>query len=204
MLFLDELPEFGREKLDLLRQPVEDKKVQIIRARYACTYPSDFLLVGAMNPCPCGYYPDLHKCNCTDQERERYQKRVSGALLNRLDICAEVGRIEWGQLQKQGNESSAVIAWRVQRAINRQKIRYGMDNKFNADLSNEETILYCGMNAGAERILERTYTKYQLNPRSLFRIRRLARTIADLAESDEIKEVHVSEAIALNKGLWHA
>lgn len=204
VLFLDELPEFGREKLDLLRQPVEDKKVQIIRARYACTYPSDFLLVGAMNPCPCGYYPDLHKCNCTDQERERYQKRVSGALLNRLDICAEVGRIEWGQLQKQGNESSAVIAWRVQRAINRQKIRYGMDNKFNADLSNEETILYCGMNAGAERILERTYTKYQLNPRSLFRIRRLARTIADLAESDEIKEAHVSEAIALNKGLWHA
>ena len=204
VLFLDELPEFGREKLDLLRRPVEDKKVQIIRARYACTYPSDFLLVGAMNPCPCGYYPDLHKCNCTDQERERYQKRVSGALLNRLDICAEVGRIEWGQLQKQGNESSAVISKRVQKAINRQKIRYGMDNKFNADLSNEETILYCGMNAGAERILERTYTKYQLNPRSLFRIRRLARTIADLAESDEIKEAHVSEAIALNKGLWHA
>ena len=204
VLFLDELPEFGREKLDLLRQPVEDKKVQIIRARYACTYPSDFLLAGAMNPCPCGYYPDLHKCNCTDQERERYQKRVSGALLNRLDICAEVGRIEWGQLQKQGNESSAVISKRVQKAINRQKIRYGMDNKFNADLSNEETILYCGMNAGAERILERTYTKYQLNPRSLFRIRRLARTIADLAESEEIREAHVSEAIALNKGLWHA
>ena len=203
VLFLDELPEFGREKLDLLRQPIEDKKVQVIRARYACTYPSDFLLVGAMNPCPCGYYPDLHKCNCTDQERERYQKRVSGALLNRLDICAEVGRIEWGQLQKQGNESSAVISQRVQKAINRQKMRYVIDNKFNADLTNEETMQYCEINAGAERILEKTYTKYQLNPRSLFRIRRLARTIADLAESDEIKEAHVSEAIALNKGLWH-
>jgi len=203
VLFLDELPEFGREKLDLLRQPVEDKKVQVIRARYACTYPSDFLFVGAMNPCPCGYYPDLHKCNCTDQERERYQKRVSGALLNRLDICAEVGRIEWGQLQKTGNESSAVIARRVQKAISRQKKRYGMDNKFNADLTNKETMRYCGMNPGAEHILERTYTKYQLNPRSLFRIRRLARTIADLAESDEIREAHVSEAIALNKGLWH-
>ena len=203
VLFLDELPEFGREKLDLLRQPIEDKKVQVIRARYACTYPSDFLFVGAMNPCPCGYYPDLHKCSCTDQERERYQKRVSGALLNRLDICAEVGRIAWGQLQKQGNESSTVISQRVQKAINRQKKRYGIDNKFNADLTNEETMQYCGMNPGAERILERTYTKYQLNPRSLFRIRRLARTIADLAESDEIKEAHVSEAIALNKGLWH-
>lgn len=204
VLFLDELPEFGREKLDLLRQPVEDKKIQVIRARYACTYPSDFLFVGAMNPCPCGYYPDLHKCNCTDQEREKYQKRISGALLNRLDICAEAGRIEWGQLQKNGNESSAMIAQRVQKAIDRQKKRYKRDNKFNADLTNKETMQFCRMNPGAERILERTYTKYQLNPRSLFRIRRLARTIADLVESDEIKEAHVSEAIALNKGLWHA
>lgn len=97
-----------------------------------------------------------------------------------------------------------MIAQRVQKAIDRQKKRYGRDNKFNADLTNKETMQFCRMNPGAERILERTYTKYQLNPRSLFRIRRLARTIADLAESDEIKEEHVSEAIALNKGLWHA
>lgn len=199
VLFLDELPEFGRIKLDLLRQPLEERKVRVIRKQYACEYKADFMLVAAMNPCPCGYYPDRSRCNCRTAEISAYLKRVSGPLLDRIDISVEVGNVAWEQLhRKEKAESSEDIRARVERAY---QIQMGRQNKLNSDLTNDETENVCVMEDEAKQMLRYTFEGKKKSVRAYERVRKVARTIADLAQSDKIAPEHMAQAIVLNGGM---
>ena len=199
ILFLDELPEFGREKLDLLRQPLEEKKVRIVRKNYICDYKTDFMLVAAMNPCPCGYFPDRRKCNCKISDINRYLRRISGPLLDRIDLSVEVGRVNWEQLRLRAEaESSADIRERVKLAREFQLQRQG---KLNANLTAEEMRCICVLARDADKLLEAVFLKKEKSVRGFDRIRKVARTIADLEQSEVIRENHMAEAIVLNGGM---
>ena len=199
ILFLDELPEFGREKIDLLRQPLEEKKIRIMRNRYVCEYVADFMLVAAMNPCPCGYYPDRNRCRCKTSEINRYLKQISGPLTDRIDISVEVGSVKWEQMQKNRQaESSEDIRTRVVAAIEKQWKRQG---KYNADLINDEIKEFGRMSAGAERLLERLYRNGKISVRGYHKVERVARTIADLADEKYVTEHSMAEAIVLHGGM---
>lgn len=199
ILFLDELAEFGREKLDLLRQPLEEKRVRIVRKNYACDYKADFMLVAAMNLCPCGYYPDRRRCRCKMSEVNRYLKRVSGPLLDRIDISVETERVEWTALHSVGGqESSAKIRERVIAARKRQIERQGV---LNANLTKDQIEENCLRTAKAQEILRYMFETGGQSVRGYERILKVARTIADLDNSCCIEERHMAEAAALNGGM---
>ena len=199
VLLLDELPEFGRAKLDLLRQPLEEKKIRVVRKQYACEYHADFMLVAAMNPCPCGYFPDRNKCTCRGPEIASYLKRVSGPLLDRIDMSVEVAGVEWAKLRRKANaESSVRVRERVENAYQYQMRR---QNKLNSDLTSEEADKVCCMEKEAEDMLGTVLDVSKKSVRSYDRIRKVARTIADLEQSEIILKEHVAEAIALNSGM---
>lgn len=197
VLFLDELPEFKRETLDILRQPLEDKKVQIARTGGTYIYPADFMLVGAMNPCPCGFYPDMSRCRCTPYEVGRYLGRISGPILDRMDICVEAMPMEFQDIAKHTvSESSSDIRKRVMAARERQKERFaGTGIQFNADMGAGEVEKYCRLRAGEMRYMEKMFVNMRLSARAYHRILKVARTIADLEGSGEIREMHLSEAV---------
>ncbi len=199
VLFLDELPEFGRVKLDLLRQPLEEKKVRILRKQYACEYATDFMLVAAMNPCPCGYFPDRNKCNCRSGEIATYLKRVSGPLLDRIDLSVETQKVEWEQIKRKGEaEDSASIRKKVEEAYRFQLQRQG---KLNSDLTSREVEEVCTASKEAENMLRFVFTENRKSVRSYERIRKVARTIADLEQEPRIESKHMAEAIVLNGGM---
>lgn len=197
MLFLDELSEFKRETLDILRQPLEDKQVQIARSSGTYVYPADFMLVGAMNPCPCGYYPDLAKCRCTPYEVKRYLGRISGPVLDRMDICVEAMSMEFQDLaEHRVQESSAQIRERVMAARERQRKRFaGTNIRFNSEMGTGEVERFCLLEKKEKRFMENMYRNMQLSARSYHKVLKVARTIADLADSEEIKEIHLAEAV---------
>lgn len=197
VLFLDELPEFKRETLDILRQPLEDRQVQIARSSGSYVYPADFMLVGAMNPCPCGYYPDRERCRCTPWEVKRYLNRVSGPFLDRMDICVEALSMTFSDITSdKEEESSAQIRERVMAARERQEHRFaGTKIRFNADMGAGDTERYCKLGKGELRYMERMFSCMQLSARAYHRILKVARTIADLADSERIAEIHLAEAI---------
>ncbi|MCM1156206.1 MAG: YifB family Mg chelatase-like AAA ATPase [Roseburia sp.] len=207
VLFLDEMPEFKRETLDILRQPLEERQVQLARSSGNYIYPADFMLVGAMNPCPCGHYPDMHRCRCTPYEVHRYAQRISGPVLDRIDICVEVPAIAFSELkvstlnapapnENAAPESSAQIRARVLMAREIQKQRFaGTSLRFNADMGVKEVKLYCALKDKEERLLEQAFTALKLTARSCHRILKVARTIADLEGAEEIAEKHLTEAI---------
>ena len=199
VLFLDELPEFGRAKLDLLRQPLEEKKVRILRKQYACEYHSDFMLVAAMNPCPCGYFPDRNKCNCRSNEISSYLKRISGAFLDRIDISVETQKVEWEQIERKNEaESSDDIRKRVEKAYQFQMKRQG---KLNSNLTSEETEKVCYIKPEAKDMLRFAFTEKGKSVRGLERIYKISRTIADLDQEEQIDARHMAEAIVLNGGM---
>lgn len=197
ILFLDEMPEFKRETLDVLRQPLEDKKIQIARSSGTYQYPADFMLVGAMNPCPCGYHPNPHQCRCTPYEVHNYQQRVSGPILDRIDICVEAPAMEITGLADRGKqESSKMIRKRVAAARFRQEARFaGTALRFNADMGAKDIHKYCLLGDSERKLLEQAFTALHLTARSYHRILKVARTIADLAGEERIKEAHLAEAI---------
>ncbi len=197
ILFLDELPEFRRHALEVLRQPLEDREIFIQRNQESCRYPSDFMLVAAMNPCPCGNYPDLTKCHCSDAARERYSSKISGPLMDRMDICLTVDKVMPTDLSGRFvGESSARIRERVIRAHEIQKERYSAVGKtFNSQINNEEIEKYCCMSSEAKEYLARCARQYDMSARTYFRVLKVARTIADLAASTSIETAHVAEAI---------
>ncbi|MCH5263511.1 MAG: YifB family Mg chelatase-like AAA ATPase [Lachnospiraceae bacterium] len=197
VLFLDELPEFKRETLDILRQPLEDRQVQIARNSGTCVYPADFMLVGAMNPCPCGYYPDLSRCRCTPHEVRRYLRRVSGPILDRMDICVEAQPVAFREIAGQKHaESSAQIRERVIRARKLQSERFaGTDIRFNSDMRAADVEKYCTLGKKEKSFMEKMFAAMQLSARGYHRIIKVARTIADLENSEEIGEEHLAEAI---------
>ncbi|MCX5723931.1 MAG: YifB family Mg chelatase-like AAA ATPase [Nitrospirae bacterium] len=199
VLFLDESPEFRRPVLDGLRQPLEDGQVTLTRASGSLRYPARFMLIAAMNPCPCGYYGDrTHECLCSPQQIRRYRAKLSGPLQDRIDIHIEVPPVSLRDLHDQGPlpESSATIRARVLAARDRQRHRYRQDGiHTNAQLKPRLLKRYCGLEPSARELLDEALTKLGLSARAHGRILRVARTIADLADSDTIEPVHLAEAI---------
>ncbi len=199
VLFLDELPEFGQRTLEVLRQPVEDKIVTISRASGTLTFPANFILLAAMNPCQCGFYGDRVKaCSCTPAMISRYQGRISGPLLDRIDIHVDVPRVEYDKLLSiERGESSSSVRQRVQAARLRQQERFnGRSGMFaNADMKAGEIQQLCVLTAEARQVLELSVRQMQLSARAYHRVMKLSRTIADLAESELIQVEHVAEAL---------
>ncbi len=199
VLFLDELLEFGTHTLEVLRQPIEDKHVTISRARASLSFPANFMMVAAMNPCPCGYATDpVRECTCSSAIIRRYQQRLSGPLLDRIDIHIEVPRVDYDKLtdDRQG-EPSADIRARVEAARERQRVRFQGQSRMqaNADMGASDIRRYCKPEPAGEQLLNSTLRKMQLSARAYHRILKLSRTIADLAESDVIEITHIAEAI---------
>ncbi len=199
VLFLDECTEHSIKTLEALRQPIEDKIVTISRAKGTLTFPANFLLVLAHNPCPCGYYRDNVKaCTCTPTMIERYQSKLSGPLLDRLDIHVDVPRVDYDKLlSTERNEASVVIRQRVEQARLRQKERFANHSHLfaNADMGVGEIQKFCALTTEARQLLELSVRKMQLSARAYHRILKLGRTIADLGESSLIEIQHIAEAL---------
>jgi len=208
VLFLDALPEFHRDVLEALRQPLEEGIVTVTRASGAFTFPARFILAASMNPCTCGYYGDPFKeCTCTPYQIQRYRSRVSGPILDRIDLHVEVPRIELKDLKNNNQEeSSKEIEKRVIKAWERQKERFatsGINN--NAEMQNHHLREYCPLDKNVQELLYQAFHKLNLSMRAYDRIIKIARTIADLSGSDKIEEVHIAEAIqyrTLDRSLW--
>jgi magnesium chelatase family protein len=198
VIFLDELGEYG-SKLEVLRQPLEDKVVTISRARGAVTFPANFVLVSATNPCPCGYFGDtLKACTCSETAISRYQQRISGPILDRFDIQIDVQRVDFDKLtDSRRGESSAVVQQRVEAARERQRHRYKAlpHIRANSDLGASEIDQFCKLDSSAENLLRAAMRKMNLSARAYHRVLKVSRTIADLAESDTIRTEHVAEAV---------
>jgi magnesium chelatase family protein len=209
VLFLDEMPEFSRRSLEILRQPMEDKVIQISRVYGTYTFPASFLLCAAMNPCPCGQYPDMNKCHCTPGEVSHYLSRISQPLLDRIDLCADVAPVSYEELQPgTPGESSAVIRARVAAAQRIQAERYQGENfRFNGELTARQIEQYCILTPSAKSLLHRAFDKIQFSARAYHRVLKVARTIADMEQSEWIDVNHVAEALtyrAFDKKYWGA
>ena len=198
VLFLDEVPEFRRNVLEVLRQPLEDGRITIARAAGAIDYPAAFMLVAAMNPCPCGFYSDAQKeCRCTPMQVTRYRSRVSGPLLDRIDIQVEVPAVAYEALASPASgEPSEAVRERVNQARRVQVERFGATGiHANARMSARDVRRYCRVDAAAEQLLETAVTRLGLSARAYVRILKVGRTIADLAGSEDIRPPHIAEAI---------
>jgi len=197
VLFLDELPEFNRRALEALREPLEEGRVTITRATGSVTFPARFMLVCAMNPCRCGHYGDPRKaCRCTPQEIRRYRSKLSGPLLDRLDIHLEVPAVDHRELAAgRRGEPSEVVRERVKAARRRQRERYGRPGYLNAHLAPREIEKWCQPEETARKLLERACERLGLSARAYHRVLKLARTIADLEGAERICAAHISEAL---------
>ena len=199
VLFLDELPEFQRHVLELLRQPLEERKVPISRAHGTVEFPANFLLISAMNPCPCGYFHHPDKpCTCKPFQVDRYLHRISGPLLDRIDMHLEVFPLKYTEMfNEKASETSAVIRERIIMARNTQKHRFVNLAKIqtNAEMNSEQVKQVCVLDTFSSTLLQTALEKLQLSARAHDRILKMARTIADLAYSSTIQAKHVAEAI---------
>ena len=207
VLFLDELAEFQKPVLEVLRQPLEERKVRITRSHGNYVFPANFILAAAMNPCPCGNYPDLTKCNCTQGQIRQYLGRISQPFLDRIDICIETPRIQYKELNvKEDAESSEEIRKRVEFARKIQMDRYKeRDILTNSMLSVKELDKYCSLGKEEEELMKKAFTNLSLTARTYHKILRVARTIADLEGQEEISAEHIKEAIGyrtLDKKYW--
>ena len=209
ILFLDELPEFGRQVLEVLRQPLEDREIVVSRARYSVVYPANFTLVAAMNPCPCGYYNHPTKeCTCSPGSVSRYMGRISGPLMDRIDMHIEVTPVEPSELQSAAEgERSAVVRERVMqaRAIQRKRFEGIEGVHTNARMNAAMVRTYCVLDEASDRLLKRAMERLSLSARAYDRILKVARTIADLAGREQIAQSDVAEAIgyrSLDRGNW--
>ena len=198
VLFLDELPEFHKDTLDLMRQPLEDCKVTISRVSGSVTYPAEFMLVCAMNPCKCGWHGDPSgRCTCSENAVEHYRSRISGPLLDRIDMIIQVPAVHYGDLRRRKEaESSAAIKERVDFARKRQHRRFGETSGMcNARMGPSELRYYCKLDDECDELMKMAFETFGLTARSYDRILKVARTIADLDDCDRINSDHLAEAI---------
>lgn len=194
VLFLDELPEFSRIAIESLRQPLEDAKITISRAQYSVTFPAKFILIATSNPCPCGYFNSDQVCTCSASQIHNYHKKLSGPILDRIDMHVHVGKVEHSKLLNNADENqSPLLAKQVLTARNIQNKRQG-DN-YNANLNNQLLKKYCNVDKNAKDLLNTAAKSLKLSPRSYMRTIKVSRTIADLEESEIIKESHIAEAL---------
>ena len=209
VLFLDEMPELSRSVLEVLRQPLEDRKISIARAKYSVEYPCSFMLVASMNPCPCGYYGDpTHNCACTPGQIQRYMNKISGPLLDRIDIHCEIQAVPFAQLsQMEPGEPSAVIRERVIKArkIQEERFRPFKGIHCNAMMSEKMLHQFAEPDEQSLDMLRMAMERLKLSARAYSRILKVARTIADLAGSEKVESQHIAEAIGyrnLDRGDW--
>ena len=207
VLFLDELPEFPQRVLDVLRQPLEEGVIRISRNSGNYVFPADFMLVAAMNPCKCGYFPDRSRCRCTTWDVRKYLGQISQPLLDRFDVCVESEEITYAEIASgEDAESSEQIRKRVDEACARQKERYQKEGiRFNRELSPRQIRKYCALGPEQQKLMKRVYEDRKLTGRSYMRILKVARTIADLSGSDEIRCEHLAEAVgyrSLDQKYW--
>lgn len=199
VLFLDEMPEYSRSTLESLRQPLEDGVITVTRANGSVRYPANFMLCGSMNPCPCGNYGSEDKpCTCTPSQISRYKARISGPLLDRIDIQVEVDGVKYTELtSEERGETSEVVRARVNRVREIQKNRFEKDDILtNSDMGEKQLVKYCKLSRECEEVLHSAYDSLGLSPRARSRIIKVARTIADMSESPEISVPHIMEAIS--------
>ena len=209
VLFLDELPEFSPSTLELLRQPLEDRVVNISRVSGDFTFPADFILVGAMNPCKCGYFPDRKRCQCTPHSVRNYLGRISQPLLDRIDLCVQTPEVTYDELTgHEKNESSADIRARVEKVHLIQRERFkGKEYIFNSRIPASDIELYCRLGEKENAYMEKRFLEYGLTARTYHRILKVARTIADLDGETDIKIKHLTEAFlyrSLDKKYWES
>lgn len=201
VLFADELPEFGTKNLETLRQPLEDRVVTISRASGSLTFPANFIFICAMNPCPCGYFNDERKeCTCSMGMVQRYQKRISGPLMDRIDIHLDVARVPFQKLATlEGGESSDVIRARVEAARVIQQERFRQIDKenvlVNGDMGPSEVQQFCQIDEDGKSLMRAAVKQMDLSARAYHRVLKLSRTIADLAGKDQIETSHLAEAL---------
>ncbi|MBK8304883.1 MAG: YifB family Mg chelatase-like AAA ATPase [Chloracidobacterium sp.] len=208
VLFLDELPEFDRSVLEVLRQPMEDKTVTISRAATSLTFPANFTLVASMNPCPCGYFGSSRECKCSAIQIQRYVGKISGPLMDRIDIHIDVPAVKFNELRGRGvadGDSSETIRERVMNARERQVARFAGEGFSNSAMSARQIRDFCALDDQSEQLLEKAMLRQGLSARAHDRILKVSRTIADLDGSDNIQPNHISEAInyrSLDRNYW--
>lgn len=209
VLFLDEVVHFHSEVLESLRQPLEDKQIHICRSGGNYVFPSEIMLVAAMNPCPCGYYPDMTRCHCTPEQIRRYSGKISGPIMDRMDLCIETMPVNWNDLtggnneasskkdlSKENRKDSATLRKNVEKARKMQQIRYaGTGIVFNSELQPSQIEQFIILGESQKKLLKKMYEKYKLSARSYHRLLKVARTIADLDEEEFILEKHILEAV---------
>ena len=200
VLFLDELPEYPRNILEALRQPLEDKQITISRANQKTTYPADFMLIATMNPCPCGFADDpYHECTCTPQQLQSYHKKLSGPLLDRIDICVNVQKVDNIDLLRQPISSTSehfVVKNAIKQAVQRQYKRYQKNNFYNSSLSSHQVSTLLQIEPKTEQFLQNASKKLNLSARAYFKVIKVARTIADLDGLDKISTPQITEALS--------
>lgn len=207
VLFLDEFPEFNRNTIEILRQPLEDNEITITRLNGTYRYPANLMLCAAMNPCNCGYYPDRNKCSCTHSQVKHYLGKISRPLLDRIDISIEVTQADYKELNHKGKrESSESIRSRIMKGRSIQYERFQNENiHFNSQLTSRMLSVYCSLGEAEEKIMEEAFNRLNLSARAYHRILKVARTIADLEGNENIRVKHLSEAIcyrSMDKKYW--
>ncbi|MBR3244399.1 MAG: YifB family Mg chelatase-like AAA ATPase [Parasporobacterium sp.] len=203
ILFLDEAAEFKKDTIEVLRQPLEDKQVVINRVNYRAVFPADFMLVMASNPCKCGYYPDRNLCHCSEPEVQKYFGKIKGPVMDRIDICIAVEKVQVQDLNDRASEISSEI---MRKGVETAKIMQGERFKnepidFNSQMNNEMIRKFCPLKEDAKKVLDLAYDTYHLSARGYYKIIKVARTISDMESSDEIRREHVLEAIGYRNPL---
>lgn len=197
VLFLDELAEFQKPVLEVLRQPLEDNKIRITRANGSYDFPAKFMLVAAMNPCPCGNYPDRNRCTCTEHQITSYLGKISQPLLDRIDLCLDVPKVEYETLVgREKTMDSESMKEEVKNAIQIQKKRYAKENfSYNADIPSNRMDEFCYLDEESQELMKLAYKKLNLTARTYYKILKVARTLADMEEKENIQKEHIQEAI---------
>lgn len=198
VLFLDELPEFSRQAIEILRQPLEEGSILLSRAGGRYRFPAEFIFLAASNPCKCGYYPDRNRCSCTEHDVKKYMEKISGPIMDRIDLSVYIEPVTYRELnQSNRTEGSAEIKKRVEQARMIQQERYqDVDIHFNGELDGRYMEKYCPLGRKEKEMMERVFQKLSLSARAYYKIIKVARTICDLAGEKEIKEKHLAEAVS--------